>query len=215
MQHSGCRRTSHAPCAPFSSAQGAHFKEQQVGSQENKTAAYGIFSMDARLDEVVTSLNAAGFESVNICVFLPPAHPIADVVRNMKSASADFSAEAGFERTVSWLSAFGGVVIPGVGFFVGSREYPHALAQSDCWLESVGNGALLASLGIPEEAAARYEARVRRDATLIFVSCDGSAQSEWAREILRRLHAEEVRSLGEFERTKGEADKAGLRVSTG
>ena len=123
-----------------------------MGSQENKTAAYGIFSMDARLDEVVRSLNAAGFESINICVFLPPGHPIADGVRNMKSASADFSAEAGFERTVSWLSAFGGVAIPGVGIFVGSREYLHALAQSDCWLESVGNGALLCELGNPRRS---------------------------------------------------------------
>jgi hypothetical protein len=54
---------------------------------------------------------------------------------------------------------------------------------------------MLASLGIP----ARYAARVRRDASLVFVSCDGSAQSEWAREILRRLRAEEVRLLGELD----------------
>jgi len=54
---------------------------------------------------------------------------------------------------------------------------------------------MLASLGIP----ARYAARVRRDASLVFVSCDGSAQSEWAREILRRSRAEEVSLLGELD----------------
>jgi hypothetical protein len=117
----------------------------------------------------------------------------------MKAPSADSSEEAGLEQTVSRLSTFGGVVIPGVGLFVGSREYLHALAQIDCRLEGVGNGGVLASLGIPEEVAVRYEARVRREASLVFVSCDGSAQSEWAREILRRLRGEEVRSLGGLE----------------
>jgi hypothetical protein len=169
-----------------------------VNSQENKTAAYGIFPVEARLDEVVTSLNSAGFGSVDICVFLSPAHPIADSVRYLKAASVDLSDEAGFEHTVSWLATFGGVVIPGVGLFVGSREYLHALTRCDWWPEG-SQGEALANLGIPAEAAARYEARVRQDASLVFVSCDGSAQSEWAREILRRLRAEEVRLLGEFD----------------
>jgi hypothetical protein len=133
--------------------------------------------METRLDEVMSSLNAAGFESVDICVFLPPAHPISDGVRNMKDASADFSEEAGLQSTVSWLSTFGGVVIPGIGFFVGSREYPHALTQKDG--EGAGKGGALASLGIPEEAAARYEARVRRDASLVFV--DGSEENQLER----------------------------------
>lgn len=168
-----------------------------MSSQENRTAAYGIFPAEARLDEVVTSLNSAGFESVDICVFLSPAHPIADRVRNMKLASADLSEEGGFERTVSWLSRFGGVVIPGIGFFIGSGEYLYALTRCDHWPED-GEGEALANLGIPAEAAARYQSRVRQDASLVFVSCDGSAQSEWAGEILRLLRADEVRLLRQF-----------------
>lgn len=167
-----------------------------MSAQENKTAAYGIFTMDIRLDEIVTSLNSAGFGCEDICLFLPPSHSIADGVRNMKAAASDFSAEAGLTRMISWLSTFGGVVIPGVGFFVGSREYLHALTKTEPAVG--GDGGLLTSLGIAHEAAARYEARVRHDASLVFVSCDGSAQSEWAREILRRLRAEEVRLLGEL-----------------
>jgi hypothetical protein len=181
-----------------------------VSAQENKTAAYGIFPMDIRLDEVVASLNSAGFGSEDICVFLPPAHPIADGVRNMKAAASDLSAEAGLARMISWLSTFGGVVIPGVGFFVGSREYLHALTKTE--LTVGGDGGLLTSLGIAHEAAARYAARVCRDASLVFVSCDGSAQSEWAREILRRLRAEEVRLLGEFGNGERESEEAGTPV---
>ena len=166
-----------------------------MGSAENKTAAYGLFRMEVRLDEVVTSLNSAGFESEDICVFLPPGHPIVEEVRNMKTAASEFEMEAGPERMVSWLSTFGGVVIPDIGCFVGSREYLQALTHTDRLPELAGNQGMLANLGIPP----RYAARVSRDATLVFVSCDGSAQSEWAREILRRLRAEEVRLLGELD----------------
>jgi hypothetical protein len=181
-----------------------------VSAQENKTAAYGIFPMDIRLDEIVTSLNSAGFECEDICLFLPPSHSIADGVRNMKAAASDFSAEAGLTRMTSWLSTFGGVVIPGVGFFVGSREYLHALTKTEL---AVGeDGGLLTSLGIAHEAAARYEARVRRDASLVFVSCDGPAQSEWAREILRRVRAEGVRLLGEFGGGEPGPEEAGAFV---
>ena len=170
-------------------------EEGGVGSAENKTAAYGLFRMEVRLDEVMTSLNSAGFESEDICVFLPPAHPIVEGMRNMKAAASEFEMEAGPERMVSWLSTFGGVVVPDLVCFVGSREYLQALTHTNHLPDVTGNQGMLASLGIP----ARYAARVRRDASLVFVSCDGSAQSEWAREILRRLRAEEVRLLGELD----------------
>ena len=166
-----------------------------MGSTENKTAAYGLFRMEIRLDEVVTSLNSAGFETEDICVFLPPAHPIVEGVRNIQAAASEFEMEAGPEHMVSWLSTFGGVVIPDLGCFVGSREYLRALTQDNHLPDVVGNRGMLASLGIPE----RYAARVRQGTSLVFVSCNGSAQSEWAREILRRLRAEEVRLLGELD----------------
>ena len=166
-----------------------------MGSAENRTAAYGLFRMEVRLDEVVTSLNSAGFESEDICIFLPPAHPIVEGLRNLKVAASEFEMGAGPEHMVSWLATFGGVVIPDLGCFVGSREYLQALTRANHLRDMAGNRGMLASLGIPE----RYAARVRRDASLIFVTCDGSAQSEWAREILRRLRAEEVRLLGELD----------------
>lgn len=166
-----------------------------MGSAENRTAAYGLFRMEVRLDEIVTSLNSAGFESEDICVFLPSAHPIVEGVRSIEAAASAFELEARPERMVSWLSTLGGVVISDLGCFVGSREYLEALTQTNRLPNVSRNRGMLASLGIPE----RYAARVRRDTSLVFVSCDDSAQSEWAREILRRLRAEEVRLLGELD----------------
>jgi hypothetical protein len=180
-----------------------------VSSQENRAAAYAIFPVNTHLDEVVLSLNSAGFESIDICVFLSPGHPIADGVRSMQAKSAECSAHAGLENAVSWLSTFGGVVIPGIGFFVGSRDYLHALTRCDFWPDRNG-GEALENLGIPAEAAARYEQSVKRNASMVFVNCDDSAQSEWAREILRLLRAEEVASLGNFEGLEKASGGTGL-----
>lgn len=163
-----------------------------------RSAAYGIFSTRVRLEEVIASLNSAGFDNSSICVFLSPAHPIADDLRHLKTPSVNLSREADLESTVSWLSKFGGFVIPGVGLFVGSRSYLPALTQVDYRVDRPGNRGMLLNLGIPEDMAARYEPRLRNDATLVFVNCDGWAQSEWAREILRRLQAEEVSLLTDF-----------------
>jgi hypothetical protein len=162
-----------------------------VDLQIGRAAAYGIFPIGARLDQIVSSLNAAGFETSSICLFLPPSHPVAGEVRSIKSSSGELTGEHGYERVIAWLATLGGVVIPEVGFFVGARGYLQAVACGTCQTGDNSTGAL-AKLGIPADAAQRYETRTREDATLVFVSCDGWAQSEWAREILRLLRAEEV-----------------------
>ena len=100
------------------------------------------------------------------------------------------------ERVIAWLATLGGVVIPEVGFFVGARGYLHPVACGICQTGDKRTGTLV-KLGIPAHAAERYETRTREDASLVFVSCDGWAQSEWAREILRLLRAEEVCVLNE------------------
>jgi len=174
---------------------------------QTKTAAYAMFPADAQVEQVVRSLNLAGFGDENICVFLSPAHPIAEAVQNMKvNSSSHRSVASARAGVVSWLSRFGAIVIPGVGFFIGSREFLSALAPHHRQSSVERRGELLAGLGIPQPDAARYEARVRRDATLIFVSCQGAARSQWAREILWRMRAEEVRLLGEYDEVRDKRD---------
>ncbi|HST09246.1 MAG TPA: hypothetical protein VLL05_02625 [Terriglobales bacterium] len=179
--------------------------------QPSKAAAYGIFPMDIRLDQIVGSLNAAGFETSSICVFLPPSHPVADEVRNLKTPVGDLSGEREYNRVVAWLATLGGVVVPDVGFFVGAGGYLHAVACGICRPGDKRSGAL-ANLGIPSADVTRYESRTRDDASLVFVSCDGWAQSEWAREILRLLRAEEVCVLGGKEQLESDPTPATSNV---
>ena len=87
-------------------------------------------------------------------------------------------------------------MIPGIAFYAGSREYLRSLTGWDISPDDE-SGEALVNLGIPADTAARYNARVNRNGSLVFVTCEDSAQSEWAREILRLLRAEEVCLLGE------------------
>ena len=85
-------------------------------------------------------------------------------------------------------------MIPGVGLFVGSRQYQQALALPEELLVNSERG-FFAGLGTSPPIASRYESRMRDQSSFIFVSCEDIAQSEWARELLSTMGAEEVSLL--------------------
>lgn len=135
---------------------------------------------------------------------------MAGEVGSIKSWSGELSGESSYERVGAWLATLGGVVIPDVGILVGAQGYLHAVACGMCRSGGERSGAL-ANLGIPAEAAAR--ARSREGASLVFVSCEGSAQSEWAREILRLLRAEEVSVIGGRRARESDRGPAGSNLA--
>ena len=76
----------------------------------------------------------------------------------MRAKYEECSAHAGMENAVSWLSTFGGVVIPGIGFFVGSRDYLQALTRCDFWPDRNGGEALRISASPPRPRRATNRA---------------------------------------------------------
>jgi len=92
-------------------------------------AAYGMYSHETPLNEVVRALNQAGFGNENICLMLAPTHPIATIVREA-SFLDEREASAVTAGLIGWLSEFGAVVIPTVGFFIRSQEFFQALVRS-------------------------------------------------------------------------------------
>ena len=90
-------------------------------------AAYGIYPHRVALNEVLKTLNHAGFNNESICVMLSPAHPIATVVREANVLNAEREKSAVTAGLIGWLAKFGAVLIPSVGFFIRSREFLHAI----------------------------------------------------------------------------------------
>src|SRR5262245_1619058 len=92
----------------------------------NGTAAYGMYSRNVALPEVVCALNRAGFTNQDICMVLSPAHPDAVPLRDAGELNAPEFDRTTTARTIDWFSRFGAVVIPTVGLFVRSHAYLQA-----------------------------------------------------------------------------------------
>lgn len=150
----------------------------------NPPAAYGMYSDDKELHEVVHTLNQSGFDKEDICMMVSPTHPIATFVREANILNAGRKEDSVAEAFMAWLFEFGAVVIPTVGFFIRSQVFLHALVASD-------KSGCLAGLRFSESDAKRFEHQLRQMGVLVYVACEESANAAWAVEILRQTGAKE------------------------
>jgi hypothetical protein len=158
-------------------------------------AAYGLYPHDVALHEIVHTLNEAGFEKEDICMMLAPTHPISTVVREASFLNTEREASAVTAGLIGWLSEFGAVLIPTVGFFIRSQEFFRALVVAKDSPALCGNTRPLVSLGFSEMDAERFENQLREVGVLVYVSCPESARTDWACELLHRTGAEEASTL--------------------
>lgn len=159
------------------------------------SAAYGMYPQDVALHEIVRTLNQAGFGNEDICMMLSPRHPIATVVREASILGAEREASAVTAGLIGWLSEFGAVVIPTVGFFIRSQAFLHALLTPKDSQALCGNTSTLVGLGFAEDDAERYEHQLREVGVLVYVACPEGTKTNWAIELLRRTGASEASTL--------------------
>jgi hypothetical protein len=164
---------------------------------EVNSAAYGLYRRDVALTDIVRNLNQAGFENEDICMMLSPAHPIASVVRDASLFNTARDASAVTAGLIGWLSGFGAVLIPTVGFFIRSQAFFHALMVTKEGRALCGNARTLVGLGFSEEEAERFEDQLGDLGVFVYVSCAESAKTLWAREVLHHTGALEAATLGE------------------
>jgi len=163
-------------------------------SFENRAAAYGFFPAESQLENVFRALNHAGFGNGDLCLLLTSGHPIAERVRSSTAqVPREHIQDAAREQVISWLSTYGAVLISNVGLFIGSSDFLGVLSLPENLLRSEAE--MFGLLGIPPDEAARYKSRLRKNAAFILVSCEHVAHSEWARELLSTMGAEEASLL--------------------
>jgi hypothetical protein len=161
----------------------------------NAAAAYGMYSQEVTLSDVINTLNQAGFDNEDICMMLSPTHPIAAVVRDASIFTSDTGSNAATAGVIGWLSKFGAVLIPTVGFFIRSQAFFHALMVARDTPAICGNTRVLAGLGFSDDQADRFESQLRQVGVLIYVSCQAREKTEWAYEVLRQTGASEAAML--------------------
>jgi hypothetical protein len=163
----------------------------------NAAAAYGMYSQNVPLNDVVHTLNQAGFDNEDICMMLSPTHPVAALVRDASLFSSERGANAANAGLIGWLSEFGAVMIPTVGFFIRSQAFLHALMVAREAPALCGNARTLVGLGFSDDEADRFEAQLRQLGVLVYVACSESAKTQWACEVLRHTGAREAATLHE------------------
>ena len=160
------------------------------------TAAYGVYSRDVALPEVVGALNQAGFNNENICMVLSPAHPDAAIFHDVTVYDAAGLESATTTRILRWFSKFGAVVIPTVGVFIRSQAFLSALLTERNSSALSRGSRTLVDLGFSTDDAKRLGHRLCDVGALVYVSCPESGKATGAIELLRRTGACEAASLG-------------------
>ena len=158
-------------------------------------AAYGVYAEAVEVAGVVRTLKDAGFDTEHICLMLAPTHPIATVVRDANILNQEQPASATTAGLIGWLSEFGAVVIPSIGFFIRSHAFFHAVLVARDAPALCGNAQTLSGLGFPDCDAARFEAQLQRTGFLVYVASPESATVRWALELFRITGAEESAAL--------------------
>jgi hypothetical protein len=158
---------------------------------EHTAAAYGVYPDAVEVAGVVRALNGAGFANENICLMLAPTHPIVAIVRDANLLNQEREASAVTAGLIGWLSEFGAVVIPSIGFFIRSQVFFHALLVARDAPALCGNAETLAGLGLPDADAVRFETQLQQAGFMVYVGSLQFARVQWALELLRITGAEE------------------------
>jgi hypothetical protein len=181
------------------------------------TAAFGIYSSRAGVENAVDALKAAGYRNTDISVLFPENVGTKDFAHE-KNTKAPEGATAGAGTGVvvggalGWLVGIGALAIPGLGPFIAAGPIMAALAGAAVGGTTGGIMGALIGMGFPEYEAKRYEGRVKDGGILLSVHCDDSEWTKKAKEILERTGAEDVASTGESAADFSKSDRPMLRT---
>jgi hypothetical protein len=166
------------------------------------TAVFGIFPSRTHAERAVDELIAAGFRSSDISVLAADQKSTKELAteKNTKApegTTTGATAGGAIGGTLGLLAGIGALAIPGLGPFIAAGPIMGALAGVGAGAAAGGLIGALVGMGIPEYEAKRYEGRVKDGGVLLSVHCDDSDWVSRAKDILKRVGAEDIASAGE------------------
>lgn len=180
------------------------------------TAAFGIYTTQAAVENAVDQLKAAGYRNTDISVLIPGNIGTKDFAHEKhtkapEGATTGAGTGAVIGGALGWLAGIGALAIPGLGPFIAAGPIMAALAGLGVGGTVGGVVGSLVGMGIPEYEAKRYEGRVKSGGILLSVHCDNSEWTSRAKEILEKTGAEDVSSTGESKADFSQSDRPMLR----
>jgi hypothetical protein len=184
------------------------------------TAAFGIYTSRAGVEQAVDTLKANGYRNTDISVLFPENAGTKDFAHEKHTKAPEGAATgagsgAVLGGTLGWLAGIGALAIPGLGPFVAAGPIMTALAGAGVGGTVGGLVGALVGMGIPEYEAKRYEGRVKHGGILLSVHCDNSEWTKKAKTLLENTGAEDVSSTGESAADFSKSDRPMPRSTAG
>jgi hypothetical protein len=168
----------------------------------SKKAVVGIVSSQTQAENIVSSLQTAGFSRNDISALFPDKQGTRDFAheQNTKApegAVAGASAGGAVGGTLGLLAGIGALAIPGLGPFIAAGPIMAALSGAAAGAAVGGVAGALIGLGIPELEAKRYEGKIKDGNILLSVHIENSDERARAKKILESGGATDVVVAGE------------------
>ena len=162
-----------------------------------KASVYCTAQTVEQADQIVDALKLAGFTSNDISALLPDKRTTKDFAHehNTKApegATTGGVAGLGVGAAIGWLAGIGAIAIPGVGPFIAAGPIMAALAGGAVGGAAGGVIGALVGMGIPEFEAKRYESKIKEGNILISVHTEDGKQRDTAKDIFKRLNADDI-----------------------
>jgi hypothetical protein len=167
-----------------------------------KQAVFCIIATEMQADQIVESLQLAGFMADEVSVLLPDKNLTRDLGHE-KHSKAPEGATAGagvgviLGGALGWLAGIGALAIPGVGPFIAAGPIMAALSGAAIGGGVGGLTGALIGLGIPEYEAKQYEGKLRDGNILLSVHTENEPMAKRAEEIFRNLGATDIKRASE------------------
>jgi hypothetical protein len=163
----------------------------------SKTSVFGIVKSRSQAEQVVESLQAAGFPAAEISVLVPDTageHDIGVVKSTKAPEGATTGAATGGVAggVLGLLAGIGALAIPGVGPFIAAGPIMAALSGAAIGAGTGGIVGALVGLGIPEIEAKRYEDKLKAGNYLIAVDAEDGDEKDRAKRIFKDAGAEDI-----------------------
>jgi hypothetical protein len=168
----------------------------------SKTSVFCIAESQSQAINIVDALKADNFSANDISVLLPDKSGTKDFAHEQHTKAPEGAATGGVTGGVlggalGWLVGIGALAIPGVGPFIAAGPIIAALSGAAVGGAVGGITGALVGLGIPEYEAKRYEGKVKDGNVLISVHTERHEEVTRAKDIFKRLGAQDISSTGE------------------
>jgi hypothetical protein len=162
-----------------------------------KASVYCTAKTLTQAETIIDNLKAAGFSNNDISALLPDKRGTKDFAHEHNTKAPEGAATGGVAglgvgAALGWLAGIGALAIPGVGPFIAAGPIMAALGGAAVGTAAGGIVGALVGMGIPEFEAKRYDAKIREGNILISVHTEDGKQRDVAKDIFKRLGAEDI-----------------------